>query len=127
MQALRMLDALDWGEAFQKLSRTENELMRDPAGIYGNLDDESKEILRKRLCLLAHRADVGEVTVARHVLKLSRESQGLKRHVGWWLSEEQGQRCAVDRYGRRADGQMPGKFRMKTGWPTGRWWPWRAR
>ncbi len=115
MQAFRMLDALDWGEAFQKLSRTENELMRDPAGIYGNLDDESKEVLRKRLCLLAHRADVGEVTVARHVLKLSREGQGLKRHVGWWLSEEQGQRALLTDMGARADGQMPGEIPDENG------------
>lgn len=110
MQTLRMLDALDWKEAFQALSRAEQELLRDPAGLYGRLDDESRRMLREQLCLLARRADAGEVTTARHVLKLSREGQDLKRHVGWWLSEEQGQRVLLNAMGVRSEGHVPGKI-----------------
>lgn len=92
--SLRQLALLDWREIFEKLSRVEQLLRRDPAGVYPGMDFATRDRCRRAVEDLARAAAQSEERVAEHVIRLAtqagRESTGDERrsHVGSWLTGE---------------------------------------
>ena len=92
--SLRQLALLDWREMFEKLSRVEQTLRRDPAGIYGGMDFATRDRCRRTIEELARAAALPEEQVAERVISLAAQAQlesktdQLLSHVGTWLVGE---------------------------------------
>ncbi len=89
--SLRQLALLDWREIFEKLSRVEQVLRRDPSGVYPQMDFATRDRCRRAIEELARAAGQNEEQVAERVIVLAtqagRETQEDERraHVGTWL------------------------------------------
>ncbi len=83
--ALRALSAPGLWKLLEEASGVEQTLRRDPAGIYGQMDDATRVRYRRTLCALARRHGLSEGEAARRVLELSEGGTGEERHVGWFL------------------------------------------
>ena len=101
--SLRMLNSLDFSKSFEKISRTEQTLLSDPAGTYPEMDDESRAQVRSRTAYLAERAGVGETTIARCAREAAEESEGILREICWWLYTDEGNRTLLGRIGFHAN------------------------
>ena len=89
--SLRQLALLDWREMFEKLSRVEQALRRDPSGVYGALDFATRDRCRRAVEDLAHASGKSEPQVAERAVDLATqarlENNADERlgHVGAWL------------------------------------------
>jgi len=92
--SLRQLALLDWREMFEKLSRVEQILRRDPSGIYPASDFPTRDRCRRAVEDLARAAGKSEPEVAERVVELAaqalRDQWADERmgHVGSWLVGE---------------------------------------
>ena len=67
--SLRQLALLDWREIFEKLSRVEQMLRRDPSGVYPGMDFATRDRCRRAIEELARAAGQTEEQVAERVIK----------------------------------------------------------
>jgi cyclic beta-1,2-glucan synthetase len=92
--SLRQLALLDWREIFEKLSRVELLLRRDPSGVYAGMDFATRDRCRRAIEELASGSALAEEQVAERVVRLAtqagREATTDERrsHVGFWLVGE---------------------------------------
>jgi len=92
--SLRQLALLDWRDIFEKLSRVEQILRRDPSGIYKSMDFASRDDCRRALESVARAAASPEQDVAELVIKLAtqagRDTTGNEQagYVVYWLIGE---------------------------------------
>ena len=92
--SLRQLALLDWREIFEKLSRVEQLLRRDPSGVYAGMDFATRDRCRRAIEELARAAARTEERVAERVVKLATQAQResttdeQRSHVGAWLVGE---------------------------------------
>ncbi len=92
--SLRQLALLDWREIFEQLSRVDQILRRDPAGIYSGMDFATRDRCRRAIEELASASSQTQEQVAEHAIKLAaqarREAASDERqsHVGTWLVGE---------------------------------------
>ena len=92
--SLRQMALLDWRELFEKLSRVELLLRRDPSGVYPGMDFATRDRCRRAVEELAHAADRSEEEVADRVVSLAASAKGegspdeRRCHVGAWLVGE---------------------------------------
>ncbi|MGH9604448.1 MAG: glucoamylase family protein, partial [Terracidiphilus sp.] len=95
---LRTIGNLDWAFQIEPLIAFDSLLLEDPAGVYGSMDFESRELYRKRIALIARRSDCTESEVAQAALDLAQrgqtQSNGDSRirsrliHVGYYLIDK---------------------------------------
>jgi cyclic beta-1,2-glucan synthetase len=85
--SLRLLEALDWPDFFERASLVEEVLCAEPAGAYGRQDFSTRDRYRREVELLAKRSGHDELDVARRVVDRARRAEGDPRrgHVGWYL------------------------------------------
>ncbi|MFH1524639.1 MAG: glucoamylase family protein, partial [Chloroflexota bacterium] len=93
--SLRLLSATDWKEFFEQTSRIEQILRADPAGIYANMDFNTRNRYRSVVEKLARNSMRSEETVARAAIEFARKAQDetrvtlqnpdRKTHVGFYL------------------------------------------
>ena len=89
--SLRQLDLLDWKVCFEQLSRVEALLRQDPAGIYSQMDFNTRDRCRRSIESLHRGSGLAEDLVAQRVLDLAsqaaRASVADERssHVGTYL------------------------------------------
>jgi cyclic beta-1,2-glucan synthetase len=69
--SLRQLALLDWKECFERLSRVEQLLRRDPAGIYPRMDFATRDRYRRAIEELRHGSGLAEEQIAQHVIDLA--------------------------------------------------------
>ena len=92
--SLRQLDLLDWKVCFEQLSRVEALLRLDPAGIYPQMDFNTRDRCRQSIENLHRGSGLGETEVARRVLDLASRAapdaaaDGRSNHVGTYLIGE---------------------------------------
>ncbi len=92
--SLRQLALLDWREIFEKLSRVDQMLRRDPSGVYAGMDFATRDRCRRAIETLARASGRTEEEVAERIFTLAtqakRESAPDERrsHVGAWLVGE---------------------------------------
>ncbi len=95
-QALRALQEMDWEEFFERTSAAEHALRRDPAGVYEQMDDVSRQLYRSAVEELARESLFSEEEVARQSVFLAMRAQNRmgrssarsaqrKTHVGYYL------------------------------------------
>ena len=89
--SLRLVSAMDWSLYVESVSLIEQILQRDPAGIYGRMDFESRDLYRHAVEELADPTGEAQVRVALRAVASARrpaDSPGSKEratHVGYHL------------------------------------------
>ncbi len=92
--SLRQLSLLDWREIFEEQSRVEAILRRDPAGIYADMDFDTRNQYRGMVEIMAKGSGMEEIEVARRVVKLAAEDgtregwESRQKHIGTYLIGE---------------------------------------
>ncbi|HEY5375560.1 MAG TPA: glucoamylase family protein [Polyangiaceae bacterium] len=109
VRALRQLAEIDWSAFFQQTSSLEEALRSDPAGVYPQMDFETRDAYRKVVEELAWGANRSEPEVANLALALASEHTGNPRtgHVGYYL---------VDQGRARLEQQISYRARGNTRW-----------
>ena len=87
---LAVIATIPWKDFFERISRVEEILAGDPAGVYPRMDFDTRDRYRKAIEELAAEAGRGEPDVAGEVLAAADHAQegGRSRHVGHWLIGE---------------------------------------
>jgi cyclic beta-1,2-glucan synthetase len=89
--SLRFCATLDWSRWVESVSHIDMTLRRDPSGVYGQMDFQSRDRYRGAVEELAPPSGEGQVEVALAAVELSRkvaEKSGADEraaHVGYWL------------------------------------------
>ncbi len=85
---LRLISDLDWSEIFEILSSAEQILRKDPNGIYGLMDFETRDFYRHEVEKLARAYKVSEIHVAHIAVECANNSEGEapQNHVGYYLA-----------------------------------------
>ena len=92
--SLRQLDRLDWKECFERLSRVEQALRQDPAGIYPQMDFATRDRYRRTIEDLRRGSGLDEEQIAQRAIELAAEStlesaaDERAAHVGTYLVGE---------------------------------------
>lgn len=92
--ALRTISDGDYGTLLACASRVESILGKDPVGVYGKMDEDTRRRYRQRVCKLARRNGISEFDMAEKVLRRAAEGAGEARHVGYVLFCDQKHRGA---------------------------------
>ncbi|MFY9823995.1 MAG: cyclic beta 1-2 glucan synthetase, partial [Thermoanaerobaculia bacterium] len=88
VRSLRILGTADWQAFFEQVSQVEQELRRDPAGVYARMDFATRDRYRREVEGLARGSGQTEAAVARVAVGLAQEAgEGAVRtgHVGFYL------------------------------------------
>lgn len=88
--SLRYIDSIDAQSFFEKHSRVEQILRED--SVYPLMDAASRDYYREQLEKTASRCGAGEAVAARMALELSAKASGKAAHIGYYLTEWEGQR-----------------------------------
>ena len=83
--ALRWFGTADLSELLEEADQVEQTLRRDPAGVYPQMAEASREFYRRRLSALARQRNLPEHLAAQKVLSLAQECEVAQAHVGWWI------------------------------------------
>lgn len=83
--SLRYLSSCDMTEIIERADFIDRCYRDDPAGIYPLMDEASREYYRRKTSQLAKKQDMSEYKTAQLVMSLSRQSEGIRSHVGYWL------------------------------------------
>ncbi len=75
VRSLREVTQTSWKEVLEPLIRFDAILRRDPAGNYGKMDFESRNLYREKLAKMARRSDMSEMEVASEVLQLAEQAR----------------------------------------------------
>ncbi len=118
IRGLRLLSEIDWKTFFEKTSRVEAVLRKDPARVYGRMDFDTCDIYRKTVENLAWATGEAEEDVAERAVELARQRVLDPRtgHVGYYLVDG-GRREFEGLLGYRARG-LERVRRVLTRWPT---------
>lgn len=86
IRAIVAMESMDLAKLFDEVSGTVRLLKADPAGIYEQMDTESKQLYLEELRSLADRAGVTEDMAAEEAVKLAESgSEEPARHIGYYL------------------------------------------
>ncbi|MGY4532037.1 cyclic beta-1,2-glucan synthetase [Pseudomonas sp. TE3786] len=110
IRSLRVLAATDWRSFVERLSRVEEVLHGDPAGVYPHMDFATRDHYRHVIERLAKNSAYSEEQVASAAVALATESpvQGLRNsHVGYYL---------IDRGRTLLEGQLAVRNTLSEGW-----------
>ncbi|HEY43765.1 MAG TPA: glycosyl transferase, partial [Anaerolineae bacterium] len=96
--SLRQLALLDWREIFEDQSRVDVALRMDPAGVYHQMDFETRDRYRRSVEELAFCAGITEEQVAKIVVEIAAEHpvDSLFHHIGYYLVDK-GRDQLIDR------------------------------
>ncbi|MFN2282154.1 MAG: glycosyl transferase, partial [Anaerolineales bacterium] len=92
--SLRQLSLMDWRELFEELSHVEVILRQDPAGIYSEMDFDTRNQYREVVEVMAKGSGLEEVEVARRVVARAAKAEtkegweSRSKHIGTYLIGE---------------------------------------
>lgn len=101
--SLRLISTMDWADTFESLSLVENILRQDPAGIYPEMDFESRDYYRSAVQKIAKKMRATQIQVAKRAIECAlqntiNQDEGLQSHVGYYLVGK-GIKCLEKRTG----------------------------
>ncbi|XZE19747.1 GH36-type glycosyl hydrolase domain-containing protein [Pirellulaceae bacterium SH449] len=92
--SLRELDAIDWRTFVESLSIVEQTLLGDPAGVYSQMDFDTRDQYRHVVERIAKRSLLTEQAVARQAIQLAERAGGApdtehrSNHIGYFLIDQ---------------------------------------
>jgi hypothetical protein len=97
IRSLSFIGERDWKETLEELSLVHRIFRLDPAAVYARMDFDSRQSYLRQVAKVAPRSDVGEIDLARLVVKLAEEGESAPlslreraRHIGYYLIDETG-------------------------------------
>ncbi|MBR3697750.1 MAG: hypothetical protein IKM97_05800 [Clostridia bacterium] len=95
IKSLKEIGRINFGELFSHINGAEEILNLDPAGIYVNMEEQSKAYYRGKLEKLSRKHKLSEVYVAEKIIELCKKYEKLngienkkKAHVGYYLIDK---------------------------------------
>lgn len=94
ISSLRLLGSTDWREFVESMSKVEEILCQDPAGVYARMDFPTRDSYRHVVEKLARRSKYSEREIAQHAVSLAQKAaaeQGethKEAHVGYYLLDK---------------------------------------
>lgn len=93
VNSIREVEALNWRKSFEELSIVENILKKDPAGIYSNMDFESRDYYRHMVENIARKLKKPESFIAKKAIECAEKCETLngeeyKKHVGFYIFDK---------------------------------------
>lgn len=85
---LRLLSTVDLSEVLEAVDITERTLGEDPAEVYSDMSEKTRESYKKRVEAFAKKYHTSEHRVAERALMLAQNASGAAAHVGYWLFEQ---------------------------------------
>ncbi len=76
MHLCRTLEQADWEKVFNRVSFTERTLNDDPSGVYGAMDDSSKDAVRHEAAYIASRTGFSERAIASLAVETAKANEG---------------------------------------------------
>ncbi|WRS28166.1 glucoamylase family protein [Oscillospiraceae bacterium MB08-C2-2] len=84
---LSQLSSVNFDKVITTCSEVEKTLLKDPAGIYGNMTSESRHHYRRLVAIIAAKTQRSELDVATECLEKSSASTGARQHIGYFILE----------------------------------------
>lgn len=89
IQYLKNLSDFNWKLQLEKISSVHKEFLKDPSGVYPNMDYESRDYYRYILQKLCKINKLNEYEEAVNIVKLSSNGDtGYSRHIGYYLIDD---------------------------------------
>jgi cyclic beta-1,2-glucan synthetase len=98
LRSLQEIGHTHWKDILESLIVIDKILRKDPAGIYAQMDAESREFYRKKLSKIAEHSDFPEVRVAERAVALAQEASRVQyanpriahreSHVGYYIVDK---------------------------------------
>ncbi len=82
---LRLLATTDFTGLLSDIDKAEQLFLTDPADIYPQMAEKTREHYKRRLEKLAKKSKLSEHHLAEHILKLSRSASNEGSHIGYYL------------------------------------------
>ena len=92
--SMRLLSTIGWQDFFESVSLIEPILEIDPAGVYKQMDFETRDRYRDEIERIAKRSNAGELEIASAVVKLAGKAKKTnpkderKSHIGFYLIDD---------------------------------------
>ncbi len=87
--SLRFLDSMDWPKFVETMSSVEGILMKDPCGVYGQMDFTTRDRYRHVIEKISKNSSQSEENVAQLAIGLSQEGAADRTaHVGYYLIDK---------------------------------------
>lgn len=88
--SIKKIQRINFLDIFEKINGVEGILNREPAGIYENMNHNTKEYYRNSIKEIAQKTNVSEIYIAKKIMGLCNQSvSGTKQsHIGYYLIDE---------------------------------------
>lgn len=90
--SLNIVSALDWNDIFESLSAVDEILREDPAGVYTEMDFESRNYYRHQIEKIASKCRTSQINVARKAVECAKRAYDRQEtcrekfgHVGYYI------------------------------------------
>ena len=91
INSMNLLNRLNYVEIFDRVNGVEDELRKDPAGVYEKMDYETKEYYRRAIENLSKKTKISELYIAKKCVEMASSCvkddavSNKKSHVGYYL------------------------------------------
>ena len=97
--SIKEINRIDFSEIFNYMNASEEILKLDPAGIYSQMDEESKSYYRRKIEKKARKSKISEIYISEKIIELCKRYENSeniedrkKSHVGYYLLEKAGEK-----------------------------------
>jgi hypothetical protein len=95
IKSLKEIAHINFGELFSFTNATEEILKLDPAKIYSNMDEESKNYYREKISKISKKFKISEIYIAEKLIELAKKHEAKenlvdkrKSHIGYYLIDK---------------------------------------
>ena len=88
--SIKRIQRINFLEIFEKVNGVEELLKRDPANVYENMTNKTKELYRNKIQEISKKTKISEIYIARKILEISnKKEKGEKQsHIGYYLIDK---------------------------------------
>lgn len=73
--SIRSINRVNFQKIFEKTNKTEELLNQDPAGVFTNMTEDTKEIYRQKIKEISSKIGISEIYITEEILKLANENK----------------------------------------------------
>ena len=95
IKSLKEIGHINFGELFTFTNATEEILNLDPAKVYPNMDEESKNYYREKISKISKKSKISEVYISEKIIELAKRyadkvelEEKRKSHIGYYLIDK---------------------------------------
>ena len=90
IKSIKNIGRINFDELLNEINGTEDILLRDPAKVYSNMDQESKGYYRARIEKIAKKYKISEVYISNKIIDLAEkyDENNVKAHIGYYLFKD---------------------------------------